>query len=228
MIEKNWQYDMTFNKVGDSGGHLYLAGYASNGDEDVDLQYMDMDSLKLVYGEYMKNPIVKFMHDTTPQWKGAVGKVIEKYVDSAGKEWTTSFGAKPFLVIKMSKSSKLEWLRGMIDEGIFTGLSIGGKVKEFTKEGKIIVRSWLETSIVDTPSAKGSFFQVLKMACTGDNCPVSELTDEEKKRKELEDEKKPNPAVQKFINAVDIALRKDSDVNRFIKAVDTFIAVRAA
>ena len=171
--ESDWQFDMTFEKVGDKGGHLYLAGYASNGDNDEDNQSMDMDSLRDVFDTYMKNPIVKLLHDTTPQWKGAVGKVIEKYTDSEGKEWVTSFGIKPFLVIKMSKSPKLEWLRGMIDEGLFRGLSIGGKAKSITKDGKIIVRSWLETSIVDVPSAKGSFVQVLKEACVGDNCNIS-------------------------------------------------------
>lgn len=223
--ESSWQFDMTFEKVGDKGGHLYLAGYASNGNNDEDNQSMDMDSLRDVFDTYMKNPIVKLLHDTTPQWKGAVGKVIEKYTDSEGKEWVTSFGIKPFLVIKMSKSPKLEWLRGMIDEGLFRGLSIGGKAKNITKDGKIIVRSWLETSIVDVPSAKGSFVQVLKEACVGDNCPVTADESDDDDKNDDKKKKKPNAAVQKFISAVDNFEGEimTNNIIDFCKTVDDFM-----
>jgi len=222
MVDNDWHYDMTFEKVGDKGGHLYLAGlagYASNGNVDEDAQNMDMDSLKSVYKTYMENPVVKLLHDKAPQWKGAVGVVVEKFVDSAGKTWETSFGTKPFLVVRISKSPKLDWLRGMIDEGMFRGFSIGGKAKSISNSGQIIVKSWLETSIVDVPSAKGSFFQVLKSACTGDDCPITkgEMSAEDKKKEreeklkaekdeQGEEEKKPNQAVQKFIGAIDLAL----------------------
>jgi len=228
-VEKmiDWQYDMTFEKVGDKGGHLYLAGFASNGDTDEDSQNMDMESLKAVFDTYMKNPVVKLLHDTTPQWKGAIGKVVEKYVDSDGKEWLTNFGAKPFLVVKLSKSPKLEWLRGMIDEGLFRGFSIGGKAKTISKDGKIVVKSWLETSIVDVPSAKGSFFQVLKAACVGDNCPISQ-DDEVETDGEPDYKKEPNPAVLKFIDAVDSfeggnISSNENGVNGFCKAADDFL-----
>jgi hypothetical protein len=242
MSDTDWTYDMTFEKVGDKGGHLYLAGYASNGNEDEDAQNMDMESLKTVYKSYMENPVVKLLHDKAPQWKGAVGVVVEKFVDSAGKTWETSFGAKPFLVVRISKSPKLEWLRGMIDEGMFRGFSIGGKAKSITDAGTIIVKSWLETSIVDVPSAKGSFFQVLKSACTGDDCPIikGEMSAEDKKKEREEKlkaekeergdetDKKPNPAVQKFIGAIDLALSKDNDedvlISDFIKSADAFLS----
>jgi len=234
MSDTDWTYDMTFEKVGDKGGHLFLAGYASNGNEDEDAQNMDMGSLKTVYKTYMENPVVKLLHDKAPQWKGAVGVVVEKFVDSAGKTWETSFGVKPFLVVRISKSPKLEWLRGMIDEGMFRGFSIGGKAKSITDSGTIIVKSWLETSIVDVPSAKGSFFQVLKSACTGDDCPYTkgEMSAEDKKKereeklkaeKEDEEEKKPNPAVQKFINRADAMTATDSYLDGFCKTVDTYI-----
>jgi len=210
MVEKSvdWSYDMTFEKIGDKGGHMYLAGYASNGDEDEDGQNMDMASLRDSYDKYMKNPIVKFLHDSTPQWKGAIGKVIEKHTDSDGQVWETKFGAKPFLVVKLSKSPKLDWLRGMIDEGLFNGFSIGGKAKSISDGGTIIVKSWLETSIVDVPSAKGSFFQVLKAACTDGNCPAIE--------KNIE--KQSNPRVLKFIRSVD-----KLQIGRFDEAMDTFL-----
>jgi hypothetical protein len=242
MVDNDWHYDMTFEKVGDKGGHLYLAGYASNGNEDEDAQNMDMDSLKTVYKSYMENPVVKLLHDKAPQWKGAVGVVVEKFVDSAGKTWETSFGTKPFLVVRISKSPKLEWLRGMIDEGMFKGFSIGGKAKSITDTGTIIVKSWLETSIVDVPSAKGSFFQVLKSACTGDDCPYTkgEMSAEDKKKEREEKlkaekegqgddtDKKPNPAVQKFIGSIDkfngdIMSSNESSVNGFCKTADDFL-----
>ena len=241
MVDNDWHYDMPFEKIGDKGGHMYIAGYASNNGQDEDNQYMDMDALKAVFSDYVKNPVVRLLHNAAPQWKGAVGKVVEKYVDPDGTEWVTSFGAKPYLVIKLSKSPKLEWLRGMIDEGLFNGLSIGGKIKDLTKDGTIIVKSWLETSIVDVPSAKGSFFQVLKSACTDDDCPYikGEMSAEDKKKEreeklkaekedQSEEEKKPNPAVQKFIGAIDLALSKDKDedvlISDFIKSADDFLS----
>ena len=237
MTDSDWTYDMTFEKIGDKGGHLYIAGYASNGNEDEDAQNMDMDSLKTVYKTYMENPVVKLLHDKAPQWKGPVGVVVEKFVDSAGETWETSFGTKPFLVVRISKSPKLEWLRGMIDEKMFRGFSIGGKAKSITDSGTIIVKSWLETSIVDVPSAKGSFFQVLKSACTGDDCPYTkgEMSAEDKKKEREEKlkaetkeqdnntENKPIPAVQKFMDKADAMIAIDSDINRFCKTTDDYL-----
>lgn len=185
-VEKDWQFDMDISKVAENDdGELYICGYASNGDEDHDGERMDMDSLKAAFDEYMKNPVIKFMHDKAPQWRGAVGKVVPEYTDSNGEKWVTKFDDKPFLVIKISKNKKLDWLRDMVEDGDIKGLSIGGKASQ-KDNGLIKIKSWLETSLVDVPSAKGSFFKVLKQACIGDECMIEKETETETKPSQAE------------------------------------------
>lgn len=167
----NWNYEFSFEKLKSDDGRRIIAGYASNGDLDGDEQIMDMDSLKAASEGYFKNPIVKFMHDKSTIFRGAIGKVIPEFVDSSGMVHKTSFGKKPYLVVEISKSKALDDIWDMIQEGLYSGFSIGGKakktVKTFSKEvnklvDRIFVKAWSETSIVDVPSANGSFFSVLK------------------------------------------------------------------
>ena len=81
----DWNYHLSFVKLaGTEEDVMYIAGEASNPDEDEDGELMDMESLKGAYSSYMANPVIKFMHDKAPQWRGAIGKVIEKYTDSDG------------------------------------------------------------------------------------------------------------------------------------------------
>lgn len=173
----NWNYDLTFQKLGGSNDNvMYIAGEASNPDKDEDNENMDMSSLKSAFVDYMKNPIIKFMHDKAPQHMGAIGVVVEKYVDSSGKEYNTSFGDKPFLVAKFEKDTMPNWMWNAIQKKVYRGFSIGGKALKKIN-GTIFVKSWLETSVVDVPSAKGSFFSILKMACSGDDCPYNQDND---------------------------------------------------
>jgi hypothetical protein len=173
--EVPWEYNLTVEKLAsDRGGDLYIAGYASNGNEDEDGEVMDLDSLKKVYSEYMKNPVIKLMHDKVPQWKGAIGRVVPDYTDLEGNIHKTSFSSKPYLVIKLAKGLP-EWIYSSVEEGIYKGLSIGGKLA--MKIGnKLYVKSWLETSLVDIPSAKGSFVNVLKAAGSSINDEEDEPT----------------------------------------------------
>ena len=173
-IEKvfNWEYGLSFTKVLEAeDGRRIIAGEASNSMQDMDGEIMDMDSLKEASDKYFQNPVIKFMHDKSPRWKGAIGKVIPEFTDSDGVIYRTSFGKTPFIVAEISKSPAVDDLWLMIKEGMFRGFSIGGqaakKVKTFVKETgqtatRIIVKAWVETSVVDTPSASGAFFNVLK------------------------------------------------------------------
>lgn len=171
----DWNYHLSFVKLaGTEEDVMYIAGEASNPDEDEDGELMDMESLKGAYSSYMANPVIKFMHDKAPQWRGAIGKVIEKYTDSGGTIWKTSFGAKPFLVAKFVKGTMPGWMWKGIQEGNYKGFSIGGKALKKVA-GRIYVKSWLETSVVDVPSAHGAFFNVLKMACSGEDCPLEKM-----------------------------------------------------
>jgi hypothetical protein len=176
--EIDWRYDgLTIEKLApDADGNLYVAGYASNDQKDEDGEFMDMDALKGVFDQYMTNPVVKFMHDRAPQWKGGIGKVVKSYVDNEGNFHQTAFGEKPYLVIKLSRGLP-GWMYEVIKDGTYKGLSIGGKLAK--KVGsKLYVSSWLETSIVDVPSAKGSFINVLKAAEAAEENPLLALSTE--------------------------------------------------
>lgn len=170
----DWNYHLSFAKIAEIDDVMYIAGEASNPDKDEDDETMDMESLKGAYDSYMANPVIKFMHDKAPQWRGAIGVVVQKYIDSAGKVWETGFGAKPFLVAKFVKGTMPDWMWKGIQEGNYKGFSIGGKALKKVA-GRIYVKSWLETSVVDVPSAHGAFFSVLKMACTGENCDLEKI-----------------------------------------------------
>ncbi|MFA7205315.1 MAG: hypothetical protein WC102_03195 [Saccharofermentanales bacterium] len=169
--EVPWNYDLVVEKLAsDKEGNLYIAGYASNGDVDEDGEVMDLESLKMVYQEYMKNPVIKLMHDKVPQWKGAIGTVVPEYTDIEGNIFKTEFSTKPFLVIKLAKGLP-EWIYSAVKDGVYKGLSIGGKLAK--KVGnRLYVKSWLETSLVDIPSARGSFVNVLK--CAGESAEEEE------------------------------------------------------
>ena len=176
----DWEYDLTFQKLGGSTDDvMYIAGEASNPAKDEDGENMDMNSLKSAFVDYMKNPVIKFMHDKAPQHMGAIGVVVEKYTDGEGKIWETKFGKTPFLVAKFEKGTLPDWMWNAIQKRVYKGLSIGGKALKKIN-GTIFVKSWLETSVVDVPSAKGSFFSILKMACSGDNCPHKDEEDLDK------------------------------------------------
>lgn len=168
--EFNWNYEFSFEKIKNDEGRRIIAGFASDDSVDGDNEIMDMESLKSAASDYFKNPIVRFMHDRS-FFKGAIGKAIPEYTDSSGRTFKTSFGKVPFIVAEISKSTAIDPIWKMIDEGLYKGFSIGGKAhkkeKSYSKAAqkyvdKIFVKSWIETSVVDTPAANGAFFTVLK------------------------------------------------------------------
>lgn len=198
----DWNYHLSFLKLaGIEDDVMYIAGEASNPDKDEDGELMDMESLKGAYDSYMANPVIKFMHDKAPQWRGAIGKVIKKYTDSDGTVWETRFGSRPFLVAKFVKGTMPDWMWKGIQEGNYKGFSIGGKALKKVA-GRIYVKSWLETSVVDVPSAHGAFFSVLKMACIGEDCPI-------------EKEEENIPEKTKLIES--------KQINSFVKAINDYI-----
>ncbi|MFA7142697.1 MAG: hypothetical protein WC175_01775 [Candidatus Dojkabacteria bacterium] len=163
MADLNWEYNLEITKAfTDENGALIIAGEASNEFKDEDDEILDQASLKACFETYMKNPVVKFMHDKTPQWKGAIGRVIYKAKDSKGEEVVTSFGETPFLVIKLLDGLP-GWMINAVQDRIYKGLSIGGKLEKKVGD-RLIMKAWLETSVVDIPAAKGCFFTVLKAA----------------------------------------------------------------
>lgn len=176
----NWEYTLKIEKIkGNGDGRRIIAGWASDEFVDGDGEIMDLASLKAVEKGYMMNPVIRFMHNQSDLFRGAIGKVIPSYTDSGGVVHKTTFDKRPYLVIEISKSKAVDEIWKMIDEGLYTGLSIGGKASKKVKEwssklgktvNRIFMRSWHETSVVDTPAASTGFFSVIKSQCSGLEC----------------------------------------------------------
>lgn len=175
----NWEYTLKIEKIKGNDGRRIIAGWASDEFVDGDGEIMDLASLKAVENGYMRNPVIRFMHNQSDLFRGAIGKVIPSYTDSGGVVHKTTFDKRPYLVIEISKSKSVDEIWKMIDEGLYTGLSIGGKASKKVKEwssklgktvNRIFMRSWHETSVVDTPAASTGFFSVIKSQCSGLEC----------------------------------------------------------
>lgn len=186
----DFEYVINFSKLEnkEENNDRIIYGEASDGLIDHDGQIVDLPSLHKSFDEYMKNPIIRYMHGRDQKYSGAIGKVIPEYVANDGTVYRTEFNEKPRLVCKISNSKDVDDIWTKIEEGILKGLSVGGKIDKIEKEvhptlGKIeriIVKRWAETSVVDLPCSKGAFFNVIK-ACI----PKEEkLECEEKNKKE--------------------------------------------
>lgn len=176
--ESDFEYVMKLEEVGKSDDHIIVAGIASNGGLDWDEEAINIDSLRTAWGDYMKNPVLRYMHGKDSRHPDAIGQVIPEYIKENGETIKTEFrDGKPFIVAKLSNSPDVEDIRVKVQEGVLKGFSIGGranKVGEFChKLGKnvnrIFVNRLSEISIVDLPANKEGFFEIVK-GCVGNNC----------------------------------------------------------
>ena len=189
-MEDNFEYIMDLEKLeGEIGEDVIVAGIASTGSIDHDGEKIDMDSLHEQWGSYMTNPVIRFMHGKDSRNPDAIGKVIPEYTNTSGKTFKTEFTDKgPYIVVKISNAPDTESIRTKIKEGVLKGFSIGGRaqrVKEYDHGlgkdvNRVVVKRLSEISIVDLPANKDGFYEVVKMACTGPNCPLMKETEEVK------------------------------------------------
>ncbi len=151
-----------FTKV-DSQKHI-IAGYASVEVVDRDSEIVKREALDKALSEYMRNPIIRWMHKEEP-----IGKVLNAYVDEKG------LYVEAYITDKTPEGKKA-W--SLIEDGIVKAFSIGGSVnnKEYTvtKDGKhvgvITDLALREISVVDIPANPESFFEVIsKIANGGDS-----------------------------------------------------------
>ena len=182
--DNNFEYILNLEKLetGDEN-RLIIAGMCSSGDIDHDGERVDMDSLKSQFLKYMENPVIRFFHGKDGRNPDAIGKAIPEYTDPEGKTYKTEFTDKgPYIVAEISNADDVSSIRTKIVEKNLRGLSIGGRAKRVkawdATLGKdvnnVIVSRWNETSVVDLPASKTSYFEVLKAACTGENCPLND------------------------------------------------------
>lgn len=176
--ESTFEYVMKLEEIGKSDDHIIVAGIASNGSLDWDEEAIDLDSLRSSFDDYMKNPVLRYMHGKDTRHPDAIGRVIPEYVTENGETIKTEFrGGKPFIVAKISNAPDVEDIRVKIQEGVLKGFSIGGRanrVKDFCHKlgkdvNKIFVKRLSEISIVDLPANKEGFFEIVK-GCIGNNC----------------------------------------------------------
>lgn len=165
-----------------SDGHIYIAGICTTEKMDHDGEVVDLNEVKRVWNDYMQNPVLKYMHGKDPHNMAAIGAVVPEYTDINGKIWKTEFTDRgPFIVCKISNAPDTESIRKKVEEGILKGFSIGGRarrIKTFDPTlqkdiNRIMTTRISEVSLVDLPSNSDSFFEVLKMACVGDKCPLN-------------------------------------------------------
>lgn len=183
--ESDFEYVMKLEEVGKSDDHIIVAGFASSGTLDYDDESINQDSLHTAWDEYMRNPVLRYMHGKDQRHPDTIGSVIPEYTTKNGETLKTEFrDGKPFIVAKISNAPDVEDIRVKIQEGILKGFSIGGranKVSEFcTRVGKninrIFVKRLSEISVVDLPANKEGFFNVVK-GCVGNNCSCELIDD---------------------------------------------------
>lgn len=209
-----FEYIIDITKIVGNDDDLIIVGAVSDASEDLDGEIVDQNSLRKAWDQYLKNPVVRLMHDSKI---GAIGRVIPEYTDSKGVIHKTGFkGGIPYIVAKISQAADLESVRTKIKEGLYSGLSIGGKARTVRKDGKVtlMIKSLLEISIVDIPSNKNSLFTVVKAACTGDNCPINKESNISKEESNIMEQNEIIEIVTKTIKEMReaeelSALRKD-------------------
>jgi len=185
--DNEFTYECEFAKVEEStDGDLYIYGLATSEKVDYDNEIVDLNEVRGVWDEYMRNPVLKFMHGRDPHNMSAIGKVVDQYVDHEGKTWKTEFTERgPMIVAKLSNAPDTESIRVKVREGTLKALSIGGRarrVKIFDPTlqkdiNRVITTRISEVSLVDLPANSDTYVTVLKAACTGPNCPLNDDTE---------------------------------------------------
>lgn len=174
----NFEYIMKLEEIGMDNEHIIVAGFASSGSLDYDDESINQESLRVAWDQYMKNPVLRYMHGKDSRHPDAIGRIIPEHTTRSGKTFKTEFiDGKPFIVAKLSNAPDVEDIRVKVKEGVLKGFSIGGRadrVKNFShKLGKdidhLFVKRLSEISIVDLPSNKEGIFEVIK-GCVGNNC----------------------------------------------------------
>jgi hypothetical protein len=177
--EFNYNCELTKIEEGEDG-HIYIAGIATTDSLDHDGEIVDADAVKSAWGDY--KGVIRYMHGKDSRNPDAVGVMVDRHVDSSGKTWKTEFTPSgPFIVAKISNAPDTESIRTKIREGVISAFSIGGRAKRIKTfdptlqkdVNRVITTRISEISLVDLPANKDSYFSVLKAACVGENCPLS-------------------------------------------------------
>jgi len=172
-----YSFDISKNVTND---RLYIYGVASTQNEDRDGETVSMRSLEKAFVKFMRrNPVLMFNHNGQA---APVGKVVSEFVGEDGVVYKSGIINNELHVVGMiSQADSASDVRLQIEERILKSFSIGGRARRVQKGGRncLLVGDLFEISIVGTPSNSDAMFEVIKSACTGDNCPINTETNKD-------------------------------------------------
>ena len=154
-LQKSFSYVFDISKV--QAEERIVEGYASVEVPDRDNEIISREALKIAFQNYMKNPVLRWMHEREP-----IGKILDGYVDNKGL-YVRAY------ISDATERSREVW--GLIKDGIVRAFSIGGRVLEAVREyskalgrkiTKITKMELLEISVVDIPANPETLFQVVR------------------------------------------------------------------
>jgi HK97 family phage prohead protease len=197
------RFDHAFEIKSIDSAKRLIRGVASLEEIDRDGEIIAMEAFDDSLKQWLTNPIIRFKH-TDPIGKGIANAC---FVDKSSKEFIVT----AYITDKTEKSREA-W--GLIEDGIIKSFSVGGKVLERVgiKSGagkdiqKITKMELYEVSVVDIPSNRKSFFEVIakSMKESKDDAaqrlygkPYAELTDPQKDKVNLEVNEEKNINVSK-------------------------------
>lgn len=186
-LSQPWEYAFAFEKsVDPEQGIRAIQGYASTEDVDLDMEIVTREAMAGAVAGYMSHEgryaTVRFMHDKSRP----IGKVVDAQPTKKG------LFVKAVLA-QGTQAAEEAW--NLIEQGVITAFSIGGKVLEAQREklddgrtvNKITKLNWAETSIVDSPANRSTMFSVLSKSVD----PALDELEELYKQKDDKEEKKP-------------------------------------
>ena len=104
--ESKFNYIMNLEKVEKSeDDHIIVAGFASSGSLDYDSEAVNQESLQVAWSDYMRNPVLKYLHGKDSRNPDAIGRILPEYITNDGRTIKTEFiNNKPFIVAEISNA----------------------------------------------------------------------------------------------------------------------------
>lgn len=151
LMEKKFNILAQFSDVkAAEDGNVYVEGYASTFNEDLDGETITKDAFAETLDDYKMNPIVLANHTNTVE--SVVGKTVDAKVDNNGL-WVR-------VQLSNSQDSFTQMVRSKVQEGLLRAFSIGGLFQyDYPKIKKVKL---LEISIVPIPANSQSLFSMAK------------------------------------------------------------------
>jgi len=159
------RFDHTFDIKSVDKEKRLIRGIASLEEIDRDNEIIALDAISSSLQTFLMNPIVRFKH------QDPIGRAIvdQTYIDAASKSFIVTA-----YISDATQTAKEAW--GLILDGIIKSFSVGGKVleKEAVKENgkdfhRITKMELYEISVVDIPSNRKSFFEVIAKSIKENN-----------------------------------------------------------